>query len=77
MKMNEKALHVISAALAAITIGGMFCANFLGAMYASDYLLPDRPGVALLSGLVAGIGAVAWMGRIARRYNEQHEHHGI
>jgi hypothetical protein len=46
--------------------------NFVGVMYASNYLLPDRPGVALLAGLIAGVGAVAWMGRIARR-DERHE----
>jgi hypothetical protein len=47
--------------------------NFVGVMYASNYLLPDRPGVALLAGLIAGVGAVAWMGRIARQDNERHE----
>lgn len=48
---NESKLHVISAALGAIVIGAVFTGNFLGVMYASDYLLPDRPMVAVLAGL--------------------------
>lgn len=70
---NESKSYIISYAIGALTINAVFAGNFLGAMYASDYLLPDRPGVALLAGLVAGVAAVAWVGRIARRDNERHE----
>lgn len=71
--MKKETAHGLAEIIAGLLIGGIFAVNFLGAMYAVSYLLPDRPGVALLAGLVSGFGAVAWMGRIARRDNERHE----
>ena len=71
--MKKETAYELAHIAAGLLIGAIFFMNFVGAMYASDYLLPDRPGVALLAGLIAGVGAVAWMGRIARIDNERHE----
>ena len=71
--MKKETAYGLAHTAAGLLIGAIFFMNFVGAMYVSDYLLPDRPGVALLAGLIAGVGAVAWMGRIARIDNERHE----
>jgi ABC-type thiamin/hydroxymethylpyrimidine transport system permease subunit len=71
--MKKETAYGLAHIAAGLLIGGIFFMNFVGVMYASNYLLPDRPGVALLAGLIAGVGAVAWMGRIARQDNERHE----
>lgn len=70
---KEKKMYIISYALGALTTWAVYAGSFLGVMYAFDYMLPDRRVVALLAGFVAGIGAVAWMGRIARMENEKEE----
>ena len=75
--MKKETAHGLAEIVAGLLIGSIFAVNFLGAMYAVSYLLPDRPGVALLSGLVAGGGAVCVLGNFARRDNEQHEQDGI
>ena len=75
--MKKETAHGLAEIAAGLLIGGIFAVNFLGAMYTVSYLLPDRPGVTLLSGFVAGVGAVWVLGNFARRDNEKHEQDGI
>ena len=71
--MKKETAYELAHIAAGLLIGAIFFMNFVGAMYASDYLLPDRPGVALLAGFVAGIGSVHLAGWVMRRDNERHE----
>lgn len=69
--MKKETAHGLAEIAAGLLIGGIFAVNFLGAMYIVSYLLPDRPGVALLSGFVAGVGAVYLAGWMVRLDNER------
>lgn len=70
-EMKKETAYELSMIAAGLLIGVVFAVNFLSAMYAASYLLPDRPGVALLSGFVAGVGAVFLLGWIFRADNNR------